>query len=97
VKFPGEIRQTSGCSSKKFARERAKLKKKKEQTEVLEYWEVARNWDGCVPEISVALVCCVHDYITRLLISYVELFSRSWDKDQSFCRELSITITAINK
>jgi hypothetical protein len=59
VKFPGEIRQTSGCSSKKFARERAKLKKKKEQTEVLEYWEVARNWDGCVPEISVALVCCV--------------------------------------
>jgi hypothetical protein len=26
---------------------------------VLEYWEVARNWDGCVPEISVALVCCV--------------------------------------
>jgi hypothetical protein len=58
VKFPGEIRQTSGCSSKKFARERAKLKKKKEQTEVLEYWEVARNWDGCVPEISVALVCC---------------------------------------
>jgi hypothetical protein len=20
---------------------------------------VARNWDGCVPEISVALVCCV--------------------------------------
>jgi hypothetical protein len=62
VKFPGEIRQTSGCSSKKFARERAKLKKKKEQTEVLEYWEVARNWDGCVPEISVALVCCVMRY-----------------------------------
>jgi NAD(P)H-nitrite reductase large subunit len=62
VKFPGEIRQTSGCSSKKFARERAKLKKKKEQTEVLEYWEVARNWDGCVPEISVALVCCVDLY-----------------------------------
>jgi hypothetical protein len=27
----------------------------------LEYWEVARNWDGCVPEISVALVCCETD------------------------------------
>ena len=69
MKFPGEIRQTSGCSSKKFARERAKLKKKKEQTEVLEYWEVARNWDGCVPEISVALVCCVVRVSSFLLIA----------------------------
>jgi hypothetical protein len=77
VKFPGEIRQTSGCSSKKVARECAKLNKKKEQTEVLEYWEVARNWDGCMcpGNFRCSRLLCKYLYhlLSRIILIVVDL------------------------